>query len=445
MSFIENYELLTIVIIILIFVSVAAPILYWAFKSYEIVIAIMLLSPAVSWVFAKNIPVEVGEIEPNTSSYIRVGLVMMMGLVGYIKFFQLSKYSQFKAPFYLKLFSIFLFIAFISTTYSVDQFYTFTRASQFIAFFGFLLGLFYWTKDEFHLDKAINIYFWVIVFGILINILSLVLFPGRAWWWTAPHRFQGVTGHPNELGAYCMLSYPILMWKYEKVFSKGKFFIILLFSSVLLIHIMSGSRSSFAAAVFGLFVWYFVSKNVVKFSTIFVLIILFASCLFLYDVKISSLERGHGSEITDLTGREEFWQASILLFSEKPIIGYGYGVSGSVLSDPRFHSGDLVLWSGSARTSLHNGYLSLLIGLGALGFVILMTALITPLWRVFFSEVSVYKSLILVIVLQILLINFFESALAGSSSFTPSVLWFFWIIAARTPSIINSSHLKNIS
>ena len=268
MSFFENYELLTIVLVILIFVCVVTPILYWAYKSYEVAIALMLLSPTVSWAFAKNIPDVAGEIQPNNSSYIRVGLVLMMGLVGSLKFFQLSKDSQFKIPFYFKLFSLFLFLAFISTAYSIDQFYTFTRSTQFISFFFFLLGLFYWTKDRFYLDKAINIYFWVIVFGIIINILSLVLFPDRAWWWNAPHRFQGVTGHPNALGAFCMLSYPILMWKYEKVFSRGKFFLILLFSSVLLMHIISGSRSSFAAAVLGLFVWYFVSKNAVKFSTL---------------------------------------------------------------------------------------------------------------------------------------------------------------------------------
>ena len=60
-------------------------------------------------------------------------------------------------------------------TYSIDRFYTFTRASQFIAFFGFLLGLFYWLKDSSDLDKVLNIYFGVIILGVIINILSLVI------------------------------------------------------------------------------------------------------------------------------------------------------------------------------------------------------------------------------------------------------------------------------
>jgi O-antigen ligase len=329
----------------------------------------------------------------------------------------------------------------LSTTYSIDRFYSFIRASQGIAFFGFLLGLFYWLKDKSHLDKALNIYFGIIIFGIILNFFSLVLVPDRVWWWNAPERFQGVAGHPNSLGAFCMLSYPALMWKYGKTFHKGRFLIAILSCSVLFMHIISGSRTSLAASIFGLIVWNLALKNKAKLLIIFTLFVALGSGFLLNPVSVPSFERLESSNITDLTGRPDFWRASIQLIIEKPILGYGYEVAGKVWSDPRYHSKDLSLWIGSARTSLHNGYLSLVIGTGIiLGFVFL-TVLLIPLWRIMFTEPSVYKSLVLVIMLPILLLNMFESALFGAGSFISLILWFFWVLAARLPDIVRSENI----
>jgi O-antigen ligase len=303
-----------------------------------------------------------------------------------------------------------------------------------------LLGLFYWIKDKPLLDKALNLYSGVVIFGIIINILSLVLFPDRVWWWNGPHRFIGVAKHPNALGAFCMLSYPALKWKYEKTSNKGRIFIGLLSCSVLFMHIISGSRSSFVASIFGLIVWYLVLKNKAKLSIIFALLVVLGGSFFFYQVKISSLERHETANITDLTGRTDFWRASIQLITEKPILGYGYGVAGKVWSDPRYRKKDYALWVGSARTSLHNGYLTLVIGSGIIFFIVFLTILLIPLWRLMFAEVSVYKSLVLGITLPILLLNMSESSIAGSRNFTSLVLWFFWVIAAKLPDILHSKN-----
>jgi O-antigen ligase len=440
MSFIQNNDILTLIIILLIILCMIIPLLFWSLKRYEIVITLMLLSPLVSWIFSKNIPVEIEEIQAGSSSYIRVSMVLILGMIGYLNFFKLTANSHEKVPLYLKLFAVFLFCALLSTTYSIDRFYTFTRASEFIAFYGFLLGLFYWIKNKTLLDKALNIYSGVVIFGIIINILSLVLFPDRAWYWKSPDRFLGVAGHPNALGAFCMLSYPALIWKYKKTFYMGRFFIAVLFCSVLFMHIISGSRSSLVTSIFGLIVWYFMFKNKVKLPILFAVLVFLCGSFFFGPVKMPSLERKQSEEITDLTGRTDFWKAAIQLVAEKPMLGYGYGVAGKVWSDPRYRKKGYKLWMGSSRTSLHNGYLNIIIGSGIILFFVFLTVLLTPVWRLIFTEVSAYNSLALVTILQILLLNMAESTIAGSSSFPSLVFWFFWVIAARSPDIVHSKN-----
>jgi len=440
MSFIQNNDILTLILILLIILCLIIPILFWALKRYEIVITLMLLSPFVSWIFSENISEEIAETQAGPSSYIRVSIVLILGMIGYFNFFKLTADSHVKLPLYLKLFAVFLFCALLSTTYSIDRFYTFTRAAEFMSFYGFLLGLFYWIKDKFLLDKVLNLYSGVVIFGIIINILSLVLFPDRAWDLPARNRFEGVAGHPNSLGAFCMLSYSALMWKYEKTSYKGRILIGLFSCSALFMHIISGSRSSFVASILGLIVWYLVLKNKAKLVIIFALLVAFGGSFFFYQAKIPSLERNETAPITNLTGRTDFWQASIQLITEKPILGYGYGVAGKVWSDPRYHKKDRELWIGSARTSLHNGYLNIIIGSGIILFFVFLTVLLIPLWRLIFTEVSTYKSLALITILQILLLNTTETVIAGSGGFTTLVFWFFWVIAARSPDIVLSKN-----
>ena len=186
MSFIQNNDILTLIIILLIILCMIIPLLVWSLKRYEIVITLMLLSPWVSWFFSKNIPTEIEDIQAGYFSYIRTSIVLILGMIGYLKFFKLRALSYEKFPFHFKLFSFYLLLTLVSTTYSIDRFYTFVRAAEYTAFFGFLLGLFYWLKDKSHLDKALNIFSGVIILGIIINIISLLAFPDLVWWWKSP-------------------------------------------------------------------------------------------------------------------------------------------------------------------------------------------------------------------------------------------------------------------
>ena len=145
----------------------------------------------------------------------------------------------------------------------------------------------------------------------------------------------------------------------------------------------------------------------------------------------SSFEREESSSLTYLTGRTQFWLGSLELAIEKPLLGYGYAVEGKIWEDPRFQSNKSGLWMGSAKSSIHNGYLSVAIGLGLLGLIIWLAIILPPVWHVLHLSGDYYKALFLVILLQFLLTNFFETAISSSRNLESMAFWMFWVLAIK--------------
>ncbi len=393
----------------------------------------LLLSPWVHFLFATNIPQSPEEVlgatvvEPST--YIRLSIVLFAGSIGAFKFFHLKSSSDEKIPGSLFIFGIFLLYALLSTSYSIDRTFTFIRSTEFIAFFCFLMGLFFWLRDSSYMDRTIDIFFFIIVSATILNVSTLVLFPDRAWWWQAPGRFQGFMSHPNTLGGFCMISYPILLWEYNRQGTPGRIFVISLLPVLLLMHVLSGSRTSLAASFIGFVAWQIVLKKKLTFLLI-AAFVLFGG-YFLVQSQLPSFERAEGNSITHLTGRTQFWVGSLELAIERPLLGYGYAVEGKIWEDPRFQSNKSQLWMGSAKSSIHNGYLSVAIGLGFMGLLIWLAIIIPPIWKILYLPGDYYKALFLVMMIQLLLTNFFESAISSSRSFESMAFWIFWIIAIK--------------
>ena len=434
MQFAHNLDMMTLTLIISIGLLCAATVFFWSQRHYELAIIMILLSPWVHFLFATNIPQSPEEVLSaaegiDLSTYIRMSIVLFAGTIGAFKFFQLRSSDEEKIPVYFFIFGVFLVYALLSTSYSIDQSYTFIRSAEFIAFFCFLMGLFYWLKDSSSMDKTIDIFFFIIVFGTIINVCTLALFPDRAWWWQAPGRFQGFMAHPNTLGGFCMISYPVLLWEYNRQGTTGKIFIFALLSMTLLMHVLSGSRTSLVASFIGFAAWQVVLKKKLTFVLI-AAVVLFGG-YFLVQSQLPSFAREESSSITHLTGRTQFWLGSLELAVEKPILGYGYAVEGKIWEDPRFQSDKSQLWMGSAKSSIHNGYLSVAIGLGFVGLIIWLAIIIPPVWHILYLPKNYYKALFLVVLIQLLLTNFFESAISSSRSLESIVFWLFWIITIK--------------
>jgi O-antigen ligase len=216
------------------------------------------------------------------------------------------------------------------------------------------------------------------------------------------------------------------------------------------LHVLSGSRSSLMAAILGGMVWIFYLVRTMTLKRIAICLtfglLLSFSVSFLILTKPASLKRSDAG-VTALTGRTEFWKGCLLLIKERPIQGYGYGVAGKVWQDPRFQREGEFLWAGSAKSSLHNGYLSLAIGLGLVGFLMWLVFLSIPVRQILSMGFSPHKALMLSMFFQLLILNFVESALvSGSQICTSLVFWFFLIIAGRLPFLLRQPfHSKSVA
>lgn len=83
----------------------------------------------------------------------------------------------------------------------------------------------------------------------------------------------------------------------------------------------------------------------------------------------------HQSDFVTLSGRTVVWQAAVQQFEDHPLIGVGGGIGGKEVIT---HIGNKYL---EEMSSLHNGFLEVLTGLGIVGFLLGSYMLVMTTWR----------------------------------------------------------------
>lgn len=405
----------------------------WCFKRYQISVFLVSISPWISAVFFVNNTVDSVKQEATVGSYIRISLLIFVGLVGATKFFITITREKLKIPLQVKLLAVFLGIALLSTSYSLDPFYTFVRSVSFVALYGFLLGLYAWLKDDRNIDQVINSIFYVVTLIALANFVSLLALGDLVWWIYEKSRFSGLWGHPNMMGAFSMISYPVVFWKYSKAKFPQRIFIIALMLILAILQVLTGSRTSILAAAVGVSLWFLLQRK--RLALVLMLTGLIAGAILILQMSpLSGLfERDTelGRSMTTLTGRTEFWSETLALIKAKPLTGYGFGIAGKIFSESDYFNPDVRLWSGSTRSSLHNGYISIFSGVGIVGFLLWCAILILPLVQARQMQLINFKALALAIFATIMLVNLVEDAINPGSSFGAVLFWITWIMVSK--------------
>ncbi len=398
-------------------------------KNYKPAIFLAVISPFISAVF---VSISGFQTEASEGSYIRVFILFFVGCIGFYQFYKLRKTSEYKLPLHIKLFALYLLLALFSTVYSIDPQITLIRSSTFIMFFGFLLGLYYWIDDISDYSAVMNTVYFGIITILMINMAVFVV-KNDIVWYRGGVRFCGLWGHPNVFGMFAMVSYPVFLWKWQTrkyyKFAHPVIFILIMMT----FHLLTGSRGSLLAALSGFSLWLIVQGKKVKLAFLMLSLCLLGFILVfeMDEIKVFKRKTVQGSTILTLTGRDEFWAAMKILIMEKPLTGYGYGVGGKIWEDPRFHKEGHLLWSGSARTSLHSGYLSAIINIGFLAFIIWMYVLFQPIIKINRFKSKDIKAPLIFIMASCFILNFIESLIGGGSGPASVLFWIAWIIVAR--------------
>lgn len=418
-------------IIFIIMGAVAAILLltYLLTKRFHHALFIAALAPFISAAFATDDPYDV---ELTYGAYIRITLALLAGTVGVIKYLEKRKTDNIKPPIEFILFFAFVVIAFASAVTSIDPTRSTSRAAMLLILLGFLLGLYAWLSEESgKVDQALNALFVLIVLLTFANVIILLGLGDYGWWREYP-RFKGILSHPNTLGSFAMISYPMVLWKYSQSDYPARGFIASLLAILLLLHVLSGSRSSLIGAIVGLAVWAFVLRQRTKLLVI--IFVVLASGAIISQTRLSGAfarDEPIGTSISTITGRTDLWEAALILLKERPVHGYGYGVGGRIFDDRRFYAPQKALWRGSSRISLHNGYLSAAVGVGLVGGTFWCIILLIPIVSCWSFPQGYRKALVISIISMCLTLNLTEGAIGSGSIPTSMFFWIFWAVGVN--------------
>ena len=190
--------------------------------------------------------------------------------------------------------------------------------------------------------------------------------------WSGVEMWTGVTGQKNELGRLCALSVFFLLWTLFQNFREhqliGRRYHVWADVCVLVIalYLLFGSNSSTSlatliagvASLLGMF-WY--RKFGLKIpraglsALVIVLIVFGASTPFVGGANVGTFSATFGRDNT-LTGRTEVWKSVLPAMEQQALGGYGYS---SFWTDARRQLYEI--------PTAHNGYLDVLLELGAIG------------------------------------------------------------------------------
>ena len=185
--------------------------------------------------------------------------------------------------------------------------------------------------------------------------------------------------------------------------------------------LLTGSRTSILLSGASVGLWFLFSGKKVQILIWFLALSLALAVLITFTP--ANLQRGD-QDLTTLTGRQDFWSGAITLILERPYTGYGFNVEGKIWEDPRFYDPKLTLWSGSSKTSLHNGYISIAVGLGIVGLVIWVFILFLPIFKIKKKYLNDDFNVALTIMVMLFLSNFVEASI-GANTF---IFWLSWVI-----------------
>ncbi|MEO8230679.1 MAG: hypothetical protein ABI638_00215, partial [Ignavibacteriota bacterium] len=185
-------------------------IFYLSIQYFEFAVIVGVFATKIIDFFLTSDSANEMESESGIGSYVRVGIYILLGIVGVIKFYQYWNYHNGKLPYHFVLFFIFILLAMVSISYSLDQFFSFVRAFTLFVQFLFLIGLYYWLDDESKVHRTYQAFYILAIVFVVFNLIVIVLYPNKIWYEPDPDRFQGFFTQPNTLGEYCSILTPIL-------------------------------------------------------------------------------------------------------------------------------------------------------------------------------------------------------------------------------------------
>lgn len=271
----------------------------------------------------------------------------------------------------------------------------------------------------------------VILVGL--TVLGAVLLPHDVSWardTTGLERFQGLFGDPNAIGQLMMVTVAVGTYLWRGVGKRVRLAIAVTSIISILLAALADSRSAFVAIAIGeaaYLTWKYGAKGIA--ASVLVLAIAVGG----YGSLGSTGREYVTRHLTTLTGRTEAWHFETQMLWQRPILGYGYDIEGEIFRNRYFTNWD-AFWDRGPNVPLHNGYLSIAIGIGLPALVFWVFLFCSPWRRLFRRERDAWdlKPLFFLVCLPALARGFDESWLDGVRYPIGVLVTLCWVLAARS-------------
>lgn len=253
---------------------------------------------------------------------------------------------------------IFLVYCLTSTFYSVDKIQTAIKVIELFIDLWLILEL---LEEEKNYEKVffrlIAIIMIVMVFSLVVTFIGMVIMPGtflRKSSSIIGFQLTGVILSSNSIGAAAVL---LLIGLLHTPRFRGK---ILFMCLPLGAIFLAQARTALISLLCILVVYLLASKHKFRYLLIVIPLLLIGySNMDL--IKAYFLRGADAGNIQTMSGRITMWNAAKVLIEKKPLMGYGFGSGGEIISKAHHN-----------MSSLHSGVYETIIGIGYIGFIILL-------------------------------------------------------------------------
>jgi O-Antigen ligase len=239
-------------------------------------------------------------------------------------------------------------------------------------------------------------------------------------------RFRGLLSGPNDIGGLMLLVVGPALVCWRSASHRQRVLLAALVAGAVSLAALADSRSPFLAIAVGVTlysIWRWRVRGVLVLAAAAAVL---GAVLLIY--SHGNLGAYMGRDVGTLTGRTDIWNFVIQQIKDRPILGYGYAVSGAI-----FQSSYFPIWWGpwdlGPHSSLHNGYLDHAVGVGIPATLFWLFIILEP-WVFVFRRSGDswnFKAIFFLIVIPILINNFSEALLGD---FTDSVGLLFGLVWA---------------
>ncbi|MGH8014414.1 MAG: O-antigen ligase family protein, partial [Candidatus Binataceae bacterium] len=244
------------------------------------------------------------------------------------------------------------------------------------------------------------------------------------------NRFESIFGQPNVVGSLMLVTVSSALIYWRKATRFQKWVLAVVIATALGADILADSRTPFIALVVGCVlysIWRYRLRSILVLAGVggaaLVALILIGADIHSY------VARGN---VSTLTGRTDIWLFAIQQIKDQPILGYGYEVAGAIFNFRYFP-----IWYGpwdlGPHSSLHNGYLGHLVGVGVPATLFWLYIMLRPWVYVIRQKTDPWnlKPAIFLLVVPLLVENMAEAAIGDCAGAVGLLFALAWVIAER--------------